>query len=415
MKLKFFIFFFFIFNAAFSQKKLVDGYIILKGTSDTLKGKIDDLDWKYNPVSVNFVSVSTGEKTYKTNELKAFGIYNKEYYEVKTIDLDITPSQLELLLKTPQIIIKKDTTIALMVLVKADHQLSYLADREGKTHFFYQNKSETKELIDHKFLQPVNWDTYFVHNKVYLNQLDTLFRACSKKLKTKSVRYIIEDMVDVFTQFNDCLGCTSTCYVKKTDDKNTVALNLIAGFDLNTVNQNLMEKDTKVFEDKSLQTSLTFGIGASVSSKRSRGSNIFYTELLIKKTDVENKYYQTGFLNFTLSELYRKYFISYSRFKLFGGVGMGLSYRHSTGLKFTDLTAPNGKWYVINYTKMSVDGLVEVGFELNRFQLYNRLRYKFFNPSETHALLLHQNTVSVSRFTNELCISYQFLRKKKSI
>lgn len=411
MKSKLFVIFFLVLNTAFCQKNFVDGYIILKGSSDTLKGKIDDRNWSGSPNFINFSSPNGSERGYKVNELRAFGIVDKEHYQVQTVDLDVTPFRLDLLLKTPQLSIKKDTTVALMVLLKADHQLSYLSDREGKTHFFYQNKSVTRELINHKFVQ----GTYVIHNKIYLKQLDTLLSSCTKKLRINSLNYTINSLVDIFTQFNDCVGCTSTCYVKKQADKNTISLSLIAGVDLYSVAQELMEKDTKVFQEKSMKTDITFGLGATLASKRSKGSNHLYTELLFKKSTVENKYYSIGFLEFTLSGLLRKQFITYPNFKLFGGAGIGIKYVNSTGVSFTSLTAPNGTWSVIQYRKAPVDGLLEIGFEINRFQVFNRVRYRPFNRAERHTLLLHDNIVTKGDFTNQLCISYQFLRKQKDI
>lgn len=411
MKSKLFIIFLFVLNTAFSQKNFVDGYIILKGSSDTLKGKIDDRNWNFNPNTISFFTPDLKEKVYNIMELKAFGIYDKEYYEVKTVDLDVTPFQLESLSTNPQILVKKDTTIALMVLLKADHQLSYFVERLGKTHFFYQNKYKVSELINHKFLQ----GTYVIHNKIYLKQLDTLLSSCTKKLKINSVNYITNNLIDIFTQFNDCMGCTSTCYVKKETDKNNVSLSLIAGVDLYLITQDLMEKDNKVFQDKSMKTDITFGLGVTVASKRSKGSNHIYTELLFKKSLVENKYYSVGFLEFTLSGILRKQFITYPNFKLFGGVGLGLKFVKSTEVEFTSLTAPNGNWSVIQYKKLPFDGLVEIGFEINRFQVFNRIRYNPFNSSERHTLLLHDNTVTKGSFINQFCVSYQFLRKKKDI
>lgn len=411
MKSKLFVVFFLVLNTALCQKNFVDGYIILKGSNDTLKGKIDDRNWSSNPNFISFSGSNLTEKGYRINELRAFGIVNKEHYEVQNVDLDVTPFQLDLLLKTPQISIKKDTMVALMVLLKAEHQLSYLSDRDGKTHFFYQNKSVTRELINHKFIQ----DTYVVHNKIFLKQIDTLLKRCTKKLKISSVNYTINSLVDIFTQFNDCVGCTSTCYVKKQADKNTISLNLIAGVDLYSVAQELMEKDSKVFQDKSIKTDITFGLGATLASKRSKGSNHLYTELLFKKSTIENKYYSLGFLEFTLSGVFRKQFITYPNFKLFGGVGLGIKYINSTGVDFTPLTAPNGTWSVIQNKKAPVDGLLEIGFEINRFQVFNRIRYRPFNRAERHTLLVHDNSVTKGNFTNQFCISYQFLRKKKDL
>lgn len=399
-------------NIIFAQKNFRDGFIILKDSKDTIKGKIDDKNWLSNPISINFKSNINNNTDFNIVDLKAFGIYNKEYYEVKTVDLDITPFQTGSLLTNPQRIIKKDTLIALMVLLKAEHQLSFFSDRLGKEHFFYQNFESVIELVNHKFLQNTRNGIYEVQNKLFQKQLDTLYSRCSKKLKTSTLNYNSKDLVNSLTDFNDCMGCTSVCYIKNEVDKNQIYIHILTSLERNSFTQNVLENGNLVLNEKSKSSILGFGLASTISSRRSKGSNNLYSEIFFSKRAIENKFYEANFTSLTWSNIYRKNILNYPKFKPFLGFGLGLNFLFSDGIKLTPLTAPNGEWNFLDFAKLAFDGVVESGINVKKFHIFYRFKVKLLNPPAYHTLLLHFNTINYDRIASQFGVSYQFIKSK---
>jgi hypothetical protein len=405
MKLRILFFGLLYVNFAFSQKNFRDGFIILKDSKDTIKGKIDDKNWLYNPITINFLG-----KEININDLKAFGIYNKEYYEIKTVNLDITPFQSGTLLTNPQRIIKYDTLIALMILLKAEHQLSYFSDKLGKDHFFYENNDEVLELVNHKFLQSTKNGNYEIENKLFQKQLDTLFRKCTQNLKINSLSYTAKSLINIFTDFNDCMGCSSTCYFKSQVDKNQSSFHLVPSISLNSFNQRILEKDNLVLDRKSNNTKFSMGLAFILTSRRSKGSNNLYSEMSFSMNSIENNYYKANFPELAWANVYRKNVLNYPKFKPFFGLGLGLNFLYSNGIEFTSLTTSNGEWYYLDFTKLTFDGISEVGFNMNKINLFCRFKVKLLNPSAYHTLLLHQNKIDFNRFSSQFGFSYQLFK-----
>lgn len=156
----------FNFFYAFAQKNFVQGFIILKNQTATLKGTIDDQEWVVNPTIISFKDAANIEKSYAIEDLSSFGITGKESYLIAKNDLDITPFAKSDLLNDRNQIIVKDTLLAFLVLLKADYSLLYVKYATDKEHCFYKDNQKGTELINHKFLQERQSKTFEFHNKL---------------------------------------------------------------------------------------------------------------------------------------------------------------------------------------------------------------------------------------------------------
>lgn len=163
-----------------AQKNMVSGFII-KESGDTIRGKIDDKEWSRNPTKILFAPNDSEPKTYDIiKELLGFGIDNKSIYVTKRTSLDITPHNFGFLLKTNELVITSDTTIALKLLVKGKINLYYFKDSKSKEHFFVEKLNEPiEELIKHDYMGEYEGKNVLVKEDKFNYQLAELCQDCS--------------------------------------------------------------------------------------------------------------------------------------------------------------------------------------------------------------------------------------------
>jgi len=354
--------------SVFSQKNYVDGFIILKDQTDTLKGKIDDQNWVINPSVINFKNAENIEKSYSFSQLKAFGIFEKESYLVERTDLDVTPFESTALLQDRNLIVKKDTLLAFLVLLKADYSLLYLKDATNKEHFFYKDHQKVTELINHKFLQKRGEKVYEFNNKLYQKQLELLFNQCGKKISINNIGYEIQNLTDKFIEFSECIGCTYTCYVKKKKDKAIFTFGLMAG---GSSERNFFSHndyyERYYFETKTKAPSMLYGLNFSLSSRRNLNRNILVLETFINRESIKNEAgnYSATFNYLNLVPLVRHQFISQRRVKPFIGAGVNFKYM---------ISYKDDRFHSGNRTNLFVIG--EGGLKLNNFLISARIKVK---------------------------------------
>ncbi|UTA67732.1 hypothetical protein [Emticicia sp. 21SJ11W-3] len=373
---------------AFSQKNYVDGFIILKNQTDTLKGKIDDLNWAVNPVSINFKNADGPEEIYHISELVAFGISGKESYLVGRVDLDVTPVLKNELLYDRNLHIRKDTLLAFLVLLKSDYSLLSVRDSNNKNHFFYKEGQKITELINHFFLQYLldenrNKKTYLLNNKVFQKQLEELFSQCGKTIKTRSIEFSLEDLMDKFIEFNECIGCNYTCYVKKKKDKAGFAFGLMAGLanDRNIFIQNY--NVNQYFETRTSVPNVLVGINATVSSIRNFHRESFVMEVYLNreviKSDANHFSSSLYYLNF-LPKV-RHEFRSRYAFKPIVGIGINAK----TLVSYPDIKSVSG-------SRLSVYAVGEAGMKWKNFLLSANVKVLPKGKREQVSIFYYKNS-----------------------
>ncbi|UTA67733.1 hypothetical protein [Emticicia sp. 21SJ11W-3] len=396
--------------SAFSQKNYVDGFIILKNQTDTLKGKIDDLNWAVNPASINFKNVQNIEESYSISQLKAFGIFEKESYIVEKADLDITPFESTALLQDRNLIVKKDTLLPFLVLLKADYSLLYLKDETSKEHFFYKDHQKITELINHKFLQKRGEKVYEFNNKLYQKQLELLFNQCSRKIQVNNTEFEIQALTDKFIEFSECIGCTYTCYVKKKADKAVLTIGLMAGIssERNFFSHNDYY-ERNYFEAKTKVPSLLYGLNFSISSRRNLNRNILLIEAFINQECIKNETnnYSATFTYLNFVPLVRHQFISHAIMKPFVGAGVNFKYM---------VSRMEDKSYMGNKINLFLIG--EGGVKLNNFLIAARIKVKPMHKNEDVKIVYTKvaevlDVISYQRVNFQLQLTYLLYNSAK--
>ena len=358
--------------SVFSQKNYVDGFIILKDQTDTLKGKIDDQNWVVNPTTINFKNAGSIEESYDISHLKAFGIFEKESYLVEKSDLDVTPFEYNALLDDRNLIVKKDTLLAFLVLLKADYNLLYLKDAQNKEHFFYTENKKITELINHKFLQKRDGKMYEFHNKLYQKQLELLFNQCDKKISVNNINYDIQTLTDKFIEFSECIGCTYTCYVKKKTDKAIFTIGVMAGVSSERNFFSHFEAGVLYFETKTKPPGMLIGLSASLSSKRKLNRDSYVLEAYINRESVENAQnnYSRGIYYVNFVPRLRHQLLSKNRTKPFASIGLNAKYL----ISYPGQTAISGN-------RLTMFFVGEAGLKYNNFLISANVNISLYSEN----------------------------------
>lgn len=392
-----------------AQTNFKPGYIIVKNQTDTLFGQIDDQNWDINPREILFSSKISPERKYEINELEAFGVNNKDHYRVRKVDLDITPFEINELKQTPELDIEKGKILALRILLKANMSLLFLKEKNFKEHFFFENETECKELINHKYLKVRDGKSQIYENNMYRTQLALVFSDCSKYKQNISLEYQAKPMIEQFIKYNDCMGCSSVCYVKTEIEKNTFMLGLIAGTSLAIQKEHYRDYFEEINQTKNyLSVAPTIGGTFSILSKRNNRNDILTFELLyqISTTKLLPNKFKSHIGSLQLSAIYKKKFQSENKLKPFYGFG-GKIDPNLVFIKNTKKESFNLKTNNIN-----LFGIAEMGIEVKKVILAARLNLGFLS-NKIYTLNYSnvaeaQNTLSRSQIGGQIILGYGF-------
>lgn len=412
-KMKFILTFsLFVSQLAFSQSNFLDGYIILKNQSDTTKGKISYLNWSVNPKKIYFRGIGLENQEIDISTLKAFGVNGIENYIVKKVNLDETPFSNGSLLHNRNLRIKRDTTLALLVLLQAKYSLYHFNDADEKEHFFIDEAGFTKELINHKFLIERNSKTYEIEDKQYVSQIDSLFSNCSNKISTNNLKYETNILTEKLIEFNDCMGCKYTCFIKKSDDKGFKTIELIGG--LNTdLNKHVYLGGPSNNTTRSFIPSLGLNIGASYSihSKRDNGNRVIRFEAIYENLLIKSKlfdyYFTVPFIN--VNAIARRVnpinHLSY---------GAGIDTQIWIGSKSKTINNHFNSFDMIDYKPYFI---FDLGYSKNNFELFLRSRFTIL---KTDLVILYPTNdisspenITFNYLKLQLLCSYTFNNKRK--
>jgi hypothetical protein len=408
------ILFLLISQIALAQNNFLDGYVILKNESDTIKGKIDYLNWSENPVNFVFQQNGSPKKEIQISTLKAFGIYNKENYWIKKVDLDESPFTYTELLKSSKRLIKKDTTIALLVLLQAQYNLLHFKDNTRKEHFYLDDAGVTRELIFHKYLTEQNSKTYEVENKKYITQLDSLFSICNKTISTKDLTYEMNLLTEKFIEFNDCMGCKYTCYIKKREDIGMTSFGILGGMGFESLSQSYLNAFRSIrANNQILSPSFNLGFSYSIHSRRDFGRRILRLELYyenqIIKNSLSNYNINLSFLN--LNILYRKELSFNKAITPFYGGGINARIHLKSAI--------DQPIYFDIFDVKSINPFLtgEFGIAIKNIEFFSRIKY---DPLRNNVIYTEYRDVaevidifSFSKWSFQIIASYQFNNKRK--
>lgn len=399
----------FISTIAKAQTNLKPGYIIVKNQTDTLFGQIDDQNWDINPKEILFSSKNSTDRKYEISDLEAFGVNNKDHFRVRKVDLDITPFEINDLKKSSELDIDKGKTLALRILLKANMSLLFLKEKNFKEHFFYENATECKELINHKYLKVRDGKMQLYENKMYRTQLDMLFSDCSKSKKNISLEYDAKPLIEQFIKYNDCMGCSSVCYVKTDIEKNTFKFGLVTGTALMTQIEHFRDYFEDINQTENYFTlAPTIGSSFSILSKRNNRNNILTFELMYQFSSnklLPNKF-KSNLGSIQLSAIYKKRVQFENSLKPYYGFG-GKIAPNIVSIKSSDNRVVD-----LKTNRLNLFGIGEMGIEIKKISLATRLNIGMFSNRIYNLNYSNvaeaQNTLSRSRIGGQFILGYIF-------
>jgi hypothetical protein len=295
-----------------AQSLYTDGYVVLEN-NDTLKGQIENKDWKVNPSIIKFRrSGESGSADYNTLTTKAFYVSDQdEHYISVTTVLDQTPSD-PAKVTEENVNRKEGKSVFARVVVRGlislyytyDFKPRYLIQKEnGPVHELLMGYrlSSNKPSTTITMVGRYGNNSVVQENPLYKGQLAFLFDDCPEiSKKAQQVSFGLNRIKQIVVDYNACKGVE--VYVRKNErGKNEVGI--IAGMTLTTHKiLGLNEYLTQPTYDPEL--SPAFGLFLNHIFPRKHGFYSWYNELLYKTIHVESEYfeqdlYDVHYANFT--------------------------------------------------------------------------------------------------------------------
>ncbi|MDJ1499084.1 outer membrane beta-barrel protein [Xanthocytophaga agilis] len=206
----YFIFYFTL--PSFAQKNYEPGYIVTT-QGDTLKGYIDNKDWRKNPETIHFRKSIDSDNTveYKPAQLTSFYLKaTNEQYVGAIVDMDQLPVTMDKLIEVAtdaeffsKVIPIRDT-VFLRTLVSGVVNLYMYED--SKVHFFVQNKhAKIEELVFQRYILSNvrlsrQYDGYKKQLTTYMTGCSTIEQSIGRSL------YLESDLTRLFEKYNRCVA-----------------------------------------------------------------------------------------------------------------------------------------------------------------------------------------------------------------
>ncbi|MBA3649793.1 MAG: hypothetical protein H0W62_14825 [Chitinophagales bacterium] len=264
-----------------AQTHFVPGYVLLN-SGDTLKGFINDQQWKINPKKIEFKRSQQEKVTlYSPLTTSSFRITNGDWYISFTGMIDKSSWSTANLSYNAAPDTARDT-LFLSAIVVGKASLLYSYDNLQRDHFFIQKDHIIKELYYHKYLNNDGDKAVVKANPVYKGQIIAAFADCKDigaSIMSIPLDYNKKDLERIFQRYNKCKN-SGTVYTKQ-KEKWKFEPSVIAGINYSFLffkGINIYYNDAK-FNDK-----LGYAFGAGINSviPRNRGKWSIYTELLVK-------------------------------------------------------------------------------------------------------------------------------------
>lgn len=340
---------------AYAQKSFEKAYVILV-SGDTIRGTINNRDWKINPKTVEFVSDAGVKSTYTPAEITWFRLEeSNEDFRGISMMIDKSPTDPARVTEESHLA-SADENLFLRVLIQGE--LKLLHSYDFKNHFYYEKDGVVTELLYQFRLMRANnpneTDVSVVNQKLneeyrksgdilllkrqekYKFQLINLFADCKNMLpQLQKLQFSEKALKKIFVDYYKCKSMYLPAQ-KKTGKGVKAQVGVMAG--VTKTNQTVTTDATSIFflNNKTANSmSPTFGINLMLASARNRGKFAGYSEVLFQKYElssqhqISNSAYRTDFessynfknVNFALGA---RYHFLHSKLKPFIGAGLSL-------------------------------------------------------------------------------------------
>jgi hypothetical protein len=241
----------------------VEGYVLLNN-GDTLKGLIDDQEWKTNPEVVSFKSSPGSPLTFYTPlTIRSFRILKGDLYFSFVGDVESSLLATSGLKSDPAPSPVKDT-VFLRSLVIGKASLYYLFGENGREHYFIQKDNDSiTELIYKKYLVNDGNGTHIRQVEIYKSQLAKFLSDCEEvavAMMDIPVTYSKYSLVHTIQHYNKCQGAPETFVEEK--EKWKFEISLAGGINSSRL---LFSSDDDFWNQVSFEKSLGYAAGAGLN------------------------------------------------------------------------------------------------------------------------------------------------------
>lgn len=245
----------------FSQSKFENGYIITNN-GEKIKCQINNLDWKYNPTKFEYKLLNSDEVLIgRINNIKEFGIENKEKFKRFTVEIDRS-SNITNRLSTSREPNFNSETLYLKIIIDGTIKLYVYNDDNLIRYFTSHNSNIPKQLIYKKYLRPnrQNGGEKVYENNDFQKQLDTLINCKSITYnELQNIKYKLKDLVNILSLNSNCNNTNEINYTNAFEKKGEFNFKIKVGQNSSKMNYSFGDNSFRNVEfDK--ESSLRYGI-----------------------------------------------------------------------------------------------------------------------------------------------------------
>ena len=210
---------------SYCQTRYEKGYFI-NDKGEKIEGLIRNADWKNNPVEFHFkLSENDQPQARRIGSVKEFGINGKTKYLRAIVNIDRSSGSIKSLDRASQPAFEEEE-LFLKVLIEGKASLYSYEDKDLKRFFFKTENSELRQLIFKRYLTSAN---RVAENNYYKQQLLNELKCSDLSRKEiEKTHYISGELIDLFTQYNECENVEFRRYSPK-EGKINFQLSLKAG------------------------------------------------------------------------------------------------------------------------------------------------------------------------------------------
>lgn len=186
---------------SYAQIEYEKGYYINE-SDEKVEGLIHNLDWRNNPTEFDFkFSKNDKSETLSIYTVKEFGILNKLKYVKRSVEIDRSSTNLNILSDVRNPVFKEEE-LFLKVLVEGEATLYEYIESNLNRYFYKIAEPTIEQLVYKKFNNAEN--KVLINNRFRQQLYSDLECSTIDSKKFQQLEYTKSDLLNVFELFNKC-------------------------------------------------------------------------------------------------------------------------------------------------------------------------------------------------------------------
>lgn len=198
----------------YGQDNFQTGYLLAQ-SGDTIRGYINDLNWRKSPVGIEFrPTLEAQSELLDPTKIGGFSV-GGEIYTSAIVEKEESSENLANLEYDADLNIRIDT-VFLQLLVQGKLSLYYHQDEIDLKNYYMRTANDQWTLLGHKkYYQLKEGKTILAENRQYLGQLRNQMQDCSTMIGSlNETTYTQKSLTDLFLQYLECVGADIGYYHK---------------------------------------------------------------------------------------------------------------------------------------------------------------------------------------------------------